>query len=619
VGDPVQASQFSGSKRRLIEKQDSYQYVPLLQSLEALLSDQSIQEQVQKFPKRIRTDGKMEDYCDGARFKGHCLFSKDQCALQIIAHYDELEVCNPLGSHVKKHKVGVLSYTLGNVHPKYRSKLKLLQLAIVASIPVIERHGLHTVLRPFVHDLNILSTKGIEVDIGGVQETLKGALLAVLADNLASNDLGGFKKSFSFAFRSCRTCLVTKDTLSAHFHSEAYDKRNDRKHSQDLKEIESDVSGHYSKTYGINQRSVLMDVNYFSIFEGGLPHDLMHDLLEGLVPLEIKHLLSYYVSSGTIALQEFNDRLIKFNYGYSEKDKPNPILSTTLKPDKTIRASAAQMLLFVRILPFIIADKVLEDDNHWACFLLLRKILDVVLAPVATESHCSSLKLLIIDHHSQFFQLYGLYTPKMHFLLHYPEQLLNLGPLIRTWTMRYEAKLHFFKQSSNSSNFKNIALSLANAHQRWMCYEMATGQLISSCLECGPSNHTGLVQNENENLQQLLKIAIPHLHQEATVCRPAWARTNGILYQNNNAFLIVNTDGLDPMFGKLDDILVINNSVIVFQVFKCTTLFFDGHYHSYAIKVTSERSLHLDLLCYEVYHAHTLCNGYTYISLKYAL
>lgn len=207
----------------------------------------------------------------------------------------------------------------------------------------------------------------------------------------------------------------------------------------------------------------------------------------------------------------------------------------------------------------------------------------------------------------------------MHFLLHYPEQLLNLGPMIRTWTMRYEAKLHFFKQSSNSSNFKNIAFTLANAHQRWMCYEMATGKLISSCLECGPSKSTGLVQNENENFQQLLQIAIPHLHQEATVCRPAWVRINGILYKANNAFLIVDTDGLDPVFGQLNDILVINNSVAVFQLFKCITLFFDGHYHSYAINVTSEQSLYTELLCCEVYHAHTLCNGHSYISLRYAL
>ena len=308
----------------------------MLQSLEALLSDKSIQEEVQRFPKRIHTDGKMEDYCDGARFRSHPLFSEDQQALQIIAHYDEIELCNPLGSHVKRHKVGVLSYTLGNVHPKYRSKLKLLQLAIVASIPVIEKHGLHTVLKPFVHDLNILATKGIEVNIDGMHRSFKGALLAVLADNLASNDLGGFKKSFSFCFRCCRSCLVTQDTLSAHFYSEAYEERNDNRHSKHLKELESDTSGHYSKTYGINQRSVLLDVNYFSMFENGLPHDLMHDLLEGLVPLEIKHLLLYYISTHAFNLQEFNERLLNFNFGYSEKDKPLPILSTTLKPERKI-------------------------------------------------------------------------------------------------------------------------------------------------------------------------------------------------------------------------------------------------------------------------------------------
>ena len=80
---------------------------------------------------RIHNDGLLEDFCDGARFKSHTLFSVDTCALQIVAHYDEIELCNPLGAHVKKHKVDVVTYTLGNVYPKYRSKLKLTQLAII--------------------------------------------------------------------------------------------------------------------------------------------------------------------------------------------------------------------------------------------------------------------------------------------------------------------------------------------------------------------------------------------------------------------------------------------------------------------------------------------------------
>ena len=39
-------------------------------------------------------------------------------------------------------------------------------------------------------------------------QLFKGGLLAFLADNLASNALGGFNFSFSMSFRYCRTCLV---------------------------------------------------------------------------------------------------------------------------------------------------------------------------------------------------------------------------------------------------------------------------------------------------------------------------------------------------------------------------------------------------------------------------
>ena len=44
------------------------------------------------------------DYCDGELFATSELFQDDPCALQIQLYYDELELCNPLGS--KKHKLG---------------------------------------------------------------------------------------------------------------------------------------------------------------------------------------------------------------------------------------------------------------------------------------------------------------------------------------------------------------------------------------------------------------------------------------------------------------------------------------------------------------------------------
>ena len=50
----------------------------------------------------------LSDYCDGKFFDQHPLFSADPVALQLILYYDELELCNPLGSRRKKHKIGVL-------------------------------------------------------------------------------------------------------------------------------------------------------------------------------------------------------------------------------------------------------------------------------------------------------------------------------------------------------------------------------------------------------------------------------------------------------------------------------------------------------------------------------
>ncbi len=46
------------------------------------------------------------DYCDGDTFKSHPLYSVHKNGLQIHFYYDDLEVCNPLGSKAKIHKIG---------------------------------------------------------------------------------------------------------------------------------------------------------------------------------------------------------------------------------------------------------------------------------------------------------------------------------------------------------------------------------------------------------------------------------------------------------------------------------------------------------------------------------
>ena len=49
-----------------------------------------------------RDDGYLNDFCD----TDHPVFGIDPYALQLLLYFDELEVCNPLGSRPNKHKLG---------------------------------------------------------------------------------------------------------------------------------------------------------------------------------------------------------------------------------------------------------------------------------------------------------------------------------------------------------------------------------------------------------------------------------------------------------------------------------------------------------------------------------
>ena len=102
-------------------------------------------------------------------------------------------------------------------------------------------------------------------------------LLCFASDNIASNMLGGFKESFSFAYCFCRTCLATAKSFQQHFVSEHFQARNDDNHKEHCNDVElaGPIGDHYLKTYGVNRHSSLMKVTHYSLFKGGLPHDMM--------------------------------------------------------------------------------------------------------------------------------------------------------------------------------------------------------------------------------------------------------------------------------------------------------------------------------------------------------
>ncbi len=64
---------------------------------------------------------------------------------------------------------------------------------------------------------------------------------------------------------------------------------------------------------------------------------------------------------------------------------------------------------------------------------------------------------------------------------------------------------------------------------------------------------------------------------------PKWVRRNGVLSQNNNAYVMTDSDGLDPVVACLDELIVIGGDMVIFVVLLCKVLYFDSHYYAYII------------------------------------
>ena len=129
----------------------------------------------------------------------------------MVAYYDELEVVNPIGSFIKKHKLGCMFYFLANIRPQCRSTLKAIQLLAVGKQEDIVKYGIDDFMAPFLEDIKTLYCNGLTISVGGVDCVLHGGLWAFLADNLAAHLVGGFKQSMSLALCICRGCMIIRE------------------------------------------------------------------------------------------------------------------------------------------------------------------------------------------------------------------------------------------------------------------------------------------------------------------------------------------------------------------------------------------------------------------------
>ena len=272
----------------------SFQYIPVLKTLQQVLNCETILSKAFNLKEKLQpvSSDKQVYAClwDGAIFKEHRLFS-NKCAVSLILYVDDFEVCNPLGTSRKKHKICTLYWFLGNLPPGSNSSLSSIYLAALIKSDDVKLYGYNAVLEPLINDLVILEQHGIFVAKLG--KSVRGTLQCVVADNLGAHGCAGFVESFSSAY-VCRFCTASKLEIQAKdVGSGAFSLRTEEGHAKHLKTLEEES---LANCFGVKRGCILAEKLANFDVTTGFPPEIVHDLFEGIIPHEIALCLSVFTS-----------------------------------------------------------------------------------------------------------------------------------------------------------------------------------------------------------------------------------------------------------------------------------------------------------------------------------
>lgn len=140
-------------------------------------------------------------------FKENPFLSGDELRICLTLYIDDFELCNPLGTSRKKHKLCSVYWILNNLPPGSHSALSSIYLTLLCKSDDVKLYGYGKVLEPLLQDLCVLEEHGVFISKLG--KFVKGTVHSVVADNLGAHSLAGFVESFSGQY-VCRFCTASR-------------------------------------------------------------------------------------------------------------------------------------------------------------------------------------------------------------------------------------------------------------------------------------------------------------------------------------------------------------------------------------------------------------------------
>ncbi|KAK4882387.1 hypothetical protein RN001_005706 [Aquatica leii] len=278
-------------------------YVPIHETIRGLMKNSFVYKHWENNTNCLNAnDNILSDITDGKNYKNSQFFKENPLALRIILYQDSFELCNPLGSSKKIHKVIGIYMILANIPAYSRCRVDHIQLVGLCLERDCKKYGFSECFKLIMNDLHTLETEGITLN--DKTKKIKGTVVAMAGDNLGNHQIGGYIENFSNNEYFCRYCHITKtDFDNNKFHG--FPLRTESSYQDDVDLC--NVTGKPSR--GIHDNSVLNRLNYFHVCTPGLPPCAAHDLFEGVVQYDVMIMVEYFVAKKVFSYDFINTRL----------------------------------------------------------------------------------------------------------------------------------------------------------------------------------------------------------------------------------------------------------------------------------------------------------------------
>lgn len=548
----------TGQNRPMKRKKDEMVYISLTNIIQKFAANDTFHSIIKYHDLQ---PGIYTSFEDGCKYRNDDWWKDLEESFHVKLYTDDVDMCDGLGSKASgQQKLLMIYCSLLDIDEIYQSSLLHHFIVGIARSEDVKRYGINKILKPI-----LVNIKKFEIGVPGPDNTLlQGGLYATQGDNPAQNCICGYKEGFGRTVHPCRYCLAALSEIQIMTEENVHLLRNPQDHDAQVAEIEAlegEDRDELSIMYGINRRSILNEAEGFHGSQDALP-DITHDIDLGILPRTFQNFYQKVILT-KITLEELNRRIMNFDYGFSEtKYKPSPLKAKHLIPGANIKQTAMQMETLAYMIPYIVLDIVEPNCPYFSNYKNLLEIRSIVFGYSISTDMVTFLRDSISEYLNDYANLYAnedgnaKFTPKQHFLPHYPGRIERFGPLRYFMCIRSEAKHQQSKRRvQGMRNYKNLPYTLLVRHQLWQALLLI--QPLTKIVTTGPAK---LEASETLPFGYLFP-------DELLQCTTNWINYNGVKYVSQKCLIAIGyaNDVCLPQFAALYKILKRNRSCIYMQ------------------------------------------------------